>query len=82
VLFITLSTIIFYFIGSPAKVLVVVGALNGLILPIALAILLIAATRRNIMGAQYHHPKWLFFTGWIVVAFMAYAGVKTILTLL
>ena len=79
--FIALSTIIFYFIGSPAKVLVIVGALNGLILPIALAILLIAATRHKIMGAQYRHPRWLLVTGWIVVLFMAYAGIRTLLTI-
>ena len=39
--FIVFATAIFYFIGQPAKVLVVVGALNGFILPIALGILLI-----------------------------------------
>lgn len=81
VLFIAASTAIFYVIGSPAKVLVVVGALNGLILPIALAILLIAATRKKIMGTMYHHPRWLLFTGWIVVLFMAYAGIKTLLSI-
>lgn len=79
--FILASTLIFYFIGSPAKVLVVVGAMNGMILPIALAILLVAAVKKNIMGDTYRHPKWLLFTGWIVVAFMAYAAVQTILTI-
>ncbi|MGL5104339.1 MAG: divalent metal cation transporter, partial [Limosilactobacillus fermentum] len=59
----------------------IVGALNGLILPIALAILLIAATRHKIMGAQYRHPRWLLVTGWIVVLFMAYAGIRTLLTI-
>ncbi|WP_461244157.1 NRAMP family divalent metal transporter [Secundilactobacillus muriivasis] len=78
--FILASTLIFYFIGSPAKVLVVVGAMNGMILPIALAILLVAAVKKNIMGT-YRHPKWLLFTGWIVVAFMAYAAVQTLLTI-
>ncbi|MFD0898195.1 NRAMP family divalent metal transporter [Loigolactobacillus binensis] len=81
VAFIVLSTAIFYFIGNPAKVLVFVGALNGLILPIALAILLVAANKKQIMGAAYRHPRWLLFTGWLVVVFMAYAGVRTILTL-
>lgn len=79
IFFIVFSTAIFYFIGSPAKVLVIVGAINGLILPIALAILLIASMRKKVMGAAYKHPIWLTIFGWIIVVFMAYAGVQTIL---
>lgn len=78
IFFIVFSTAIFYFIGSPAKVLVVVGAVNGLILPIALAILLVAVTKKKIMGEMYKHPLWLSIFGWIIVAFMAYAGVQSV----
>lgn len=77
IFFIVFSTVIFYFIGSPAKVLVVVGAINGLILPIALTILLIASMRKKIMGDLYRHPIWLTVCGWIIVIFMAYAGIQT-----
>ena len=79
--FIIFSTIVFYFIGQPAKVLVVVGALNGFILPIALAILLLAAHRQKIVGANYHHPLWLTITGWTVVVFMAYASVEAVINM-
>ena len=79
--FIIFSTIVFYFIGQPAKVLVVVGALNGFILPIALAILLLATYRSKIMGATYKHPLWLSITGWVVVIFMAYASVETVINM-
>lgn len=79
--FIIFSTIVFYFIGQPAKVLVVVGALNGFILPIALAILLLATYRSMIMGATYKHPLWLSITGWVVVIFMAYASVETVINM-
>jgi Mn2+/Fe2+ NRAMP family transporter len=79
IFFILFSTTVFYFIGSPAKVLVVVGAINGLILPIALAILLIAVTKKKIMGEGYRHPLWLTLFGWVIVAFMAYAGVETVI---
>ncbi|MFT8871569.1 MAG: NRAMP family divalent metal transporter [Sporolactobacillus sp.] len=78
VFFIVFSTAVFYFVGSPAKVLVIVGAINGLILPIALAILLIASMRKKIMGEAYKHPLWLTLFGWIIVLFMAYAGVQTV----
>ena len=79
--FIIFSTIVFYFIGQPAKVLVVVGALNGFILPIALAILLLAAHRQKIVGANYNHPLWLTITGWTVVVFMAYASVEAVINM-
>ncbi|UQS86595.1 divalent metal cation transporter [Nicoliella spurrieriana] len=79
--FIVFSTLIFYFIGNPAKVLVLVGALNGFVLPIALCILLVAVRKKSIMGKAYHHPLWLTITGWIVIAFMAYASVDTLFEL-
>lgn len=78
--FIVVSAAIFYFIGNPAKVLVVVGAINGFILPISLAILLLAAYKQKIIG-NYHHPMILTVTGWIVVAFMTFASVETLLKL-
>ena len=78
--FIVISTAIFYFIGQPAKILVIVGAINGFILPVALAILLIAARKKNIIGT-YHHPWILTITGWIVVLFMLYASVEAVIKL-
>ena len=80
--FIAFATLIFCFVGQPATVLVVVGAINGFILPIALGILLVASHKTKIMGAGYHHPAWLTWTGWLVVIFMAYAGINTVLNLL
>ncbi|KRN29988.1 divalent metal cation transporter [Liquorilactobacillus mali] len=78
--FIVISTVIFYVVGSPAKVLVFVGAANGFVLPIALAILLIASVSKKIVG-DYNHPKWLIIAGWFVVAFMAFASIKTVIGL-
>ncbi|WP_125589161.1 NRAMP family divalent metal transporter [Companilactobacillus jidongensis] len=78
--FIIISATIFYFVGNPAKVLVVVGAINGFILPISLAILLLAAYKQKIIG-DYHHPMILTVTGWIVVAFMTFASVETLIKL-
>jgi Mn2+/Fe2+ NRAMP family transporter len=70
-LFIISSTIIFVVIQQPVTLLIVAGALNGLILPIALAVILIAATKTRIVG-NYRHPLWLYIAGWIVVAVMTY----------
>lgn len=76
--FIIFSTIIFAIVGQPVKVLVIVGALNGLILPITLGTLLVAAYKTKIVGA-YHHPLWMTVLGVIVVIVMAYMGGYTLI---
>lgn len=75
--FIIISTIIFVSIGNPVTLLIFAGAVNGLVLPIALTIILIAATRNKIVG-DYHHPLWMQVAGWLVVALMSYMGWITI----
>jgi len=72
--FIVFSTVIFLVVGQPVKVLVVAGAVNGLVLPFALAIILSSAFNKNVIG-NYRHPLWLVWTGWIVVAVMTYMGI-------
>ena len=75
--FITASTLIMLILGNPATLLVVAGALNGLILPITLGICLIASKKKAIMGENYHHPTWLLVLGIIVVIISAYLGITT-----
>ena len=67
--FIVLSTFIFSFVGQPVKVLVVVGTLNGFILPVSLAIILLAAYKARLIG-NYKHPVWMAIAGWLVVLLM------------
>ena len=76
--FIAFSTIVMLIAGNPASLLIIAGAVNGLILPIALAICLIASQNKKIMGADYKHPKALFILGIIVVLITAYVGLKSL----
>lgn len=76
-LFIIISTLIFLYVGQPVRLLVFAGAVNGLILPIALAVMLIAAGKSSIVN-QYKHPLLLKIIGWLVVATMTYMGIITI----
>lgn len=76
--FIAVSTAIFISIGKPVKLLILAGALNGLILPITLGTILIAAYNRKVVGA-YRHPLWLTVFGVLVVLVMAYMGGYTLL---
>ena len=75
--FIVVSTLIMLFLGNPATLLVLAGAVNGLILPISLGICLIASKKKSIMGANYHHPTWLLVLGIIVVILSAYLEITT-----
>ena len=76
-IFIVLTTCIFVMIGKPKELLLLAGAFNGLILPVALAIILIAATKKRIMKG-YRHPVWMQAAGWVVVVAMSWMGFETI----
>lgn len=75
--FIIVSTIIFTAVGNPVKLLVLAGAVNGLILPIALAVMLVAVNKPSIVKA-YKHPRLLQVAGWLVVAVMTWMGAVSI----
>ena len=77
--FIAFSTLVMAIVGSPATVLVLVGALNGLILPISLGVILVASRNKKIVG-EYKHPVWLILLGVVVVCLAAYLGYTTFRT--
>lgn len=77
--FIVLSTGIFATIGRPVKMLILAGALNGLILPVALGVILVAAYKPSIVGS-YKHPLWMTIAGVFVVVLMASMGIYTLFT--
>jgi len=64
-------------LGNPVGLLILAGAVNGLILPIALTVILIAASKKKIVG-NYHHPFWMQLAGWLVVLLMSGMGSITI----
>jgi Mn2+/Fe2+ NRAMP family transporter len=76
--FIVFSTMVFVWVGKPKELLIAAGAINGLILPVALAIVLIAATRKRLMNG-YRHPLWMQIAGWIVVVVMGWMGTVAIM---
>ena len=71
--FIAVSAAAFVFIGQPVKTLVLVGSLNGLILPLALGAMLVAAHRTAIVGNE-PHPRWLTVAGIAVTIAMTAAS--------
>ncbi|MBB5181267.1 Mn2+/Fe2+ NRAMP family transporter [Planomicrobium koreense] len=75
--FIVISTSVFVIVGQPVLILLLVGSLNGLILPIALGVMLIAAHKAKIVG-DYKHPLWMTIFGVIIVIAMAWMGIYTL----
>jgi Mn2+/Fe2+ NRAMP family transporter len=75
--FIAVSTIVYVVIGRPVRLLILAGAINGLILPISLGTILFAAYRKDIVG-EYKHPTLLTIFGVLVVLVMAWMGGYTL----
>ena len=80
--FITASTLIMAILGKPAALLVLAGALNGLILPLTLLTILLASRNKKIVGEDYHHPTFLIVIGIIVVLLTGFVGIKAVPNLL
>lgn len=77
--FICVSTAIFSTMGNPVTLLIVAGSLNGLILPVSLGVMLLAANNQKILNApNYKHPVVLTVLGWIMVAFTAWMGFRSL----
>ncbi|HTL04309.1 MAG TPA: NRAMP family divalent metal transporter [Gemmatimonadales bacterium] len=71
--FIVVSTLIFLLVGRPVTILILVGALNGLILPFGLGAMLLAARRADLLG-EYRHPRALSLAAALVALAMTAAG--------
>jgi Mn2+/Fe2+ NRAMP family transporter len=78
-LFIISSTLIFILLGNPVTLLIVAGALNGLVLPLALSVILLASRKKRVVG-DYKHPVWMQIMGWVIVLAMSWMGIITIAT--
>ena len=78
VAFIAFSTLTMAILGGAAKLLIIAGAVNGLILPITLGVMLLASRNKKIVGEDYKHPTWMLVLGIIVFAIAAYAGIKSV----
>ncbi|HSK13592.1 MAG TPA: hypothetical protein VK907_10280, partial [Phnomibacter sp.] len=75
--FILVSTITFLFLSSPTKLLVIAGTINGLVLPVALASILLALGLL-LRSKAYHHPRWLTLSGWAAVFILGAMSVRAV----
>ncbi len=77
--FIAVSAVVFIAVGRPVMILILVGALNGLILPVGLGAMLVAAVRGPLLDG-YRHSRILAAAGGLVALVMAALGVYTLVT--
>ena len=75
--FIAFSTLMMVIVGNAAQLLIIAGAVNGLILPISLSCMLAASRSKKIVG-DYKHPIWLTVLGIVVICISAYVGIKAV----
>ncbi|TFB83541.1 divalent metal cation transporter [Cryobacterium sp. Hh11] len=74
--FIAVSATVFTLLGqAPATLLIMAGAVNGLILPVGFAVILWVAWRRRDLLGGYIYPKWLLVIGvaaWLLTLYLGY----------
>jgi len=76
--FIVICTTLFVLIGKPVQLLLAAGLINGMVLPFALAVVLVAVTRKHLMN-NYQHPIWMQLSGWLVVIVIGWMAVKAMM---
>ena len=77
--FICFSTAVFVCVGKPILVLILAGAFNGLILPLTLGSILLAAHNKKIVK-DYKHPLYLTVFGWLAFIGTAFLAYKTLVS--
>ena len=74
--FIAVSATVYTLLGqAPATLLIMAGAVNGLILPVGFAVILWVAWRRRDLLGGYVYPKWLLVIGvaaWLLTLYLGY----------
>lgn len=74
--FIIIATLAFGIMGNPVRQLIIAGAINGIILPLALIIILVASSKSSLMKS-YKHPLRLQVFGWLVAAVLTWMSYIT-----
>lgn len=80
--FIAVSLVAFLLLDqAPTTLLVLAGALNGLILPVGFGVLMwVAARRRDLLGG-YRYPRWLLAIGvaaWLLTVYLGWNSLSGI----
>ena len=64
-------------LGQPVRLLILAGALNGMVLPATLLATLLASRRPDLLDG-YRHPRWLAAAGWAALVVATGAAVLSL----
>ncbi|TDD08952.1 divalent metal cation transporter [Saccharopolyspora terrae] len=79
VAFVAISALVFVLLDqAPTTLLVLAGALNGLILPVGFGVLMFVAARRGDLLGGYRYPRWLLVVGAVAWLLTVYLGVNSV----
>ncbi|GAB3696215.1 NRAMP family divalent metal transporter [Saccharopolyspora tripterygii] len=79
VAFVAISALVFVMLDqAPTTLLVLAGALNGLILPVGFGVLMFVAARRGDLLGGYRYPRWLLAIGILAWLLTVYLGVNSV----
>ena len=79
VAFIAVSALVFLLLGqAPSTLLIVAGAVNGLILPIGFTVIIIVAWFRRDLLHGYRYPVWLASIGSVALLVCFFLGLKSL----
>ena len=77
--FIAVSALVFLLLGqAPSTLLIVAGAVNGLILPIGFTVIIIVAWFRRDLLHGYRYPVWLASIGSVALIVCFILGLKSL----
>jgi Mn2+/Fe2+ NRAMP family transporter len=78
IFFTAFSTLVMALIGNPVMLLLLSGTFNGIILPIVLAVILLASKNKEVVGEEYKHSEILTLLGFIVVMVLWIGGMESL----
>jgi Mn2+/Fe2+ NRAMP family transporter len=80
--FIAVAVIVFLILDqAPTTLLILAGALNGLILPVGFGVLMFVAYRRKDLLRGYRYPRWLLVIGtaaWLLTLYLGWNALSGI----
>ena len=80
--FIAVAVTVFLIVDqAPTKLLILAGALNGLILPVGFGVLMYVAYRRRDLLRGYRYPRWLLVIGtaaWLLTLYLGWSALSGI----
>jgi Mn2+/Fe2+ NRAMP family transporter len=78
IFFTAFSALIMALMGNPIVLLLIAGTFNGLIIPVVLAVILLASKNKTVVGKDYKHSEILTLLGFIVVMVLWLGGMESL----